>query len=426
MDEQSVEILLVEGCDSDARLYLRMLARSWRTAHVTHVATLRAAVQHLTSHSVDAVLLDLELPDSSGLQTLSRLYKRATDVAIIVLTEFSDEMLGLEAIKMGAEDYLAKILATGNALERCLRYAIERKRLVGSIRQRDAELAHLSRLATMGEMASGLAHELRQPLTAIKNYAEASSFRLTAGDKASRQRVMENLAAMSQQASRCSEILQRMKDYARRSRPDPQAVSLHEIICDSLALLEQELRRKCVDVVLRLDSKLRPIWVDKIQMEQVIVNLVFNAIEAVSAPDVLRREVCLETFARGHTTAEIVVSDTGPGFEPGLADAIFEPFYTTKESGLGMGLAICRTIIETHNGCLEAALKHDGGALFRISLPLAVGTSAPSAEPFVPAPGIRRQRTRQNLDSGKSPLRMRCPQGATPGLSRNDPDSRGR
>lgn len=385
MDQEPLTILVVESRECDAELQMCILMHRWPTARLAWVDTLQSALSYLASWSPDAILLDMHLTDSIGLQTLERVHERARSVPIVVLTELDDEVLGLQAIRLGVQDYLAKISLTGDALERSLRYAIERNRLVSSIRQRDAELAHLSRQITMGEMASGLAHELKQPLTAIKNYAEASINRLSKRDEDGRQRVVEHLFAMSRQASHASDILCHMRNFVERSSPKAEEASLDEIIIDCLSLLDHELRQERVDVVLQLDPELPPVWVDRIQIKQVALNLIRNAIEAVSIPGSLRREIDLQSFLLGRDEAVFVVSDTGPGIDPDFETRIFEPFYSTKEGGMGLGLAICTSIVKAYGGSIDARRKPKGGAEFRISLPLAGSRSKPcSSTPRFP------------------------------------------
>lgn len=375
MDRQPLRILIVEGRECDADLCFRILGHRWPAARLTRVDTLRSALEYLSAQLPDAILLDLQLPDSTGLQTLSGVLELGSTVPVVVLTELNDEALGLQAIRMGAQDHLPKMSLTGDILERCLRYAIERMRLICSIRQRDAELAHLSRLIILGEMASGLVHEVKQPLTAINNYAEATIHRLRIDGEAAIQRVTENLSAISQQASHAGDILRHMKSFVESSIPNAEAASLNQIICDCLALLNQEVRQGEVDVALQLDPQLPPVWVDQIQIKQVVLNLIRNAIEAVSAPRSMQREIQLRTFVWRGREAVFVVSDTGPGIDPESAVRIFEPYYSTKEGGMGLGLSICSSIVETYGGRIYASRKPNGGAEFRIALPLAGGES---------------------------------------------------
>ena len=350
-------------------------------------------VEFLTQESPDAILLDLQLPDSNGLDSLAKVHSRATNVPVIVLTELNDESLGLQAIKSGAQDYLAKLLLTGDILERCLRYAIERNRMVRSIRRRDAELARLTRMITSNEMVSGLAHELKQPLTAIKNYAEASIFRLADVEHVVTQRVTENLSAISRQASHASDIICHMKSFVAKSVPKVEAASLDNLICGCLSLLDHEIRREGVDVVLQFDTYLPSVWVDCIQIKQVMLNLICNSIESVAASGTEHREISIRTFVENDREANFVVSDTGLGFAPNSGQKIFEPFYSTKKGGMGMGLAICTSIVEAHGGRIEARRNANGGAEFCVALPLACGVSRSDSE-ILP--------TAENTDSCKN------------------------
>lgn len=380
MDGIPLEILFVEGNERDARLFGEIFASRLPAAQIRWVRALRPAMGVLARQSVDLVILNPELPDVSGLHALTQLCQRASNVPIVVLAPNGSKLQGLQAIQLGAQDYLGKASVSEESLIRSLEYAIERKRLVNSIRQRDAELAHLSPFIAIDEIVSSLAHELRQPLTAINNYAEASIHRLVANSEDARQRVMENLAAVSRQASHGREILRSMKKSAARHYADPQPVHLSEVICDSLSLLDPEVRRTEADIVLQLDARLPPVCADKTQLVQVVLNLVRNALEAILASGSLRREICLWTTKAGCSNVSLSVSDWGSGFVRGVEGRLFEPFFTTKKDGLGLGLAICRSIVEAHEGRIEARRNRHGGATFTVIMPASHHPSASGPE----------------------------------------------
>ncbi len=245
----------------------------------------------------------------------------------------------------------------------------DRRRSEERMRLRLNELAHASRLLELGEMTSGIAHEINQPLTAIVSFAEAGLRMLEpgAGEPAL---VREALGQIIAQGQRAAEIIQRLRQFTRKGAIERRPLDLNQTLRDVLALLGHELRRGEVQVGLELAEPLPPVAADRIQIEQVLVNLVRNASEAVAARPLGERRVGLATAARGETV-EVAVSDSGKGLPEGAAGRLFQPFFTTKADGLGVGLAISRSIIESHGGRLWAEPAGGGGACFRFTLPLA-------------------------------------------------------
>jgi PAS domain S-box-containing protein len=228
------------------------------------------------------------------------------------------------------------------------------------------ELARVSRLSTMGEMASGLAHELNQPLAAIRNYVSGSLLRLERGDTAS---VAAALKSAGDQAERAARIIQRLRDMVRKRAPIRREVQLNDLVAAVVEMTTYEARRYGIEVGTQLDPQLPRVWVDPIQVEQVLLNLVRNAIEALHGQGGNPRRIAI--FSR-RLDADVVltVEDNGPGVPLDPPDRVFDPFFTTKQDGMGMGLPISRTIVENHGGHLEAENKPDGGSRFRFHLPI--------------------------------------------------------
>ena len=244
----------------------------------------------------------------------------------------------------------------------------ERKHAEAASRQHQAELTHVLRLSTMGEMAAGLAHEINQPLGAIANYARGCSLRLRAGmgDASELARVIDYISV---EALRAGEIIRRLRSLIRKESPREDWTDLNEIVTEVSRLLEPEARQQGVAVQLRLHPKLAKIRADGIQIEQVVLNLARNAIEAMADVPDARRELAIETATDANDGVELAVRDTGRGLDPSMCDKIFERFFTTKDNGLGMGLSISRTIIESHHGRLWATRNPEGGTTFRFVLP---------------------------------------------------------
>lgn len=242
------------------------------------------------------------------------------------------------------------------------------KRIEDLNREQEARLARTSRLVTMGEMASTLAHELNQPLSAIANYSKGCVNRLQSGSY----RHEDILGAMEKanaQAARAGLIVRRVRDFVRKSEPKRSGVSLAEITEDALGIAEIEARRLGVRIDARIDGELPLVYADRIQVEQVLLNLIKNAAEAEHGQPQERRVVTLSAECKDGMV-EVSVTDYGHGIADKDREHLFSAFFTTKQEGMGMGLNICRSIIEFHNGRLWVDPNPAGGCIFRFTLPL--------------------------------------------------------
>jgi two-component system sensor histidine kinase DctS len=229
------------------------------------------------------------------------------------------------------------------------------------------QLQHATRLASVGEMASTLAHELNQPLSAMSNFAGAARAFSAQGQQAA---LAECLDGIRSQAQRAREIINHVRDMARRRSAGFAPTALNEVVHIVLTLVQPELRRHQVRVVLELDPALPRVRGDRILLEQVLVNLLLNAMQAVGTVLPARRQIEIRTAADA-ARVQLTVTDHGPGVAPSAAERLFEPFNTTRTQGLGLGLSICRTIIESHGGRIRHAARAGGGAVFHIELPVA-------------------------------------------------------
>jgi PAS domain S-box-containing protein len=234
--------------------------------------------------------------------------------------------------------------------------------------QRLNELAHLSRLNTMGELASGLAHELNQPLTVIANNCEVALKLLAAGPDF-RAKLVRNLEHTAAQALRAGDVIRRLRALVRQETGERHPVDLNRVIRETVQLIAVETRDKAATIRLALTEPLPALAIDQIQIEQVLVNLIRNGLEAMAAAASARREITIETLYPDDKTVQVTVTDTGPGLDPSRLEQIFAPFHTDKAQGMGMGLTISRSIIEAHEGRLWAEAGA-GGAVFRFTLPV--------------------------------------------------------
>ncbi|MCH7596747.1 MAG: PAS domain S-box protein, partial [Planctomycetes bacterium] len=223
----------------------------------------------------------------------------------------------------------------------------ERKQAEDRAKMHVAELAHVTRVSTMGEMASGIAHEINQPLTAVVNFTTGSLRKLKAGEPVSDE-VLHALDQASQQARRAGEIIRRLGEFVQKREPKRSTVDLNDAVTEVVEFMSAEARREEVTVHLELGVDIPTVIGDNIQLQQVVLNLVRNGIEAMREADVETRRLEIRTSRTGPEEVGVSVSDRGPGLPAGAADKIFTAFHTTKAEGMGMGLPISRPIIEAH------------------------------------------------------------------------------
>jgi len=235
------------------------------------------------------------------------------------------------------------------------------------IQELQSELAHVARLSTMGQMASAIAHELNQPLTAVGNYVGALS-RVLADTNAGPGRARDIVERIRQQTTRAGEVIRRLRDHVAKRRTTRRLEDVNAVVSEAVELGLVGMQNRGVRVSVALDLDVGLAMIDSIQIGQVIINLVRNAVEAMEAS--ATRELTVSTHARPRAV-EIAVADTGPGIAPEIAGRLFQPFITSKPTGLGLGLSICRELVEAHDGELTASPVAMGGTRFAIRLPTA-------------------------------------------------------
>jgi two-component system sensor kinase FixL len=230
-----------------------------------------------------------------------------------------------------------------------------------------ARMLHVSRLATIGEMAAGIAHELNQPLTAIANYAQACE-RLLARPAADLEDCRQALREITTQAVRASEIMRRLQSLARTQGMDRISTDLDSLIRPIIGLAHSDARAHGVSCSLQLAPELPNVTVDTVQIQHVILNLVRNGIEALDSTTG-RRDVVIGAARAGAGEVEISVSDNGPGLDQASAERVFDPFFSTRENATGLGLPISNTIAKAHGGSLGYRPNSPNGAVFFVRLP---------------------------------------------------------
>jgi two-component system sensor kinase FixL len=242
----------------------------------------------------------------------------------------------------------------------------QRQETEARLQELQSELIHISRLTAMGEMASTLAHELNQPLSAIANYIKGSRRLMENETDARWGRLRDALEKAAEQALRAGDIIRRMRDFVSRGESERRVESIAKLIEEASALALVGAKEYGVRVRFQFDRSHDLVLADKVQIQQVLLNLVRNAIEAMV--DVENRELVLATAPAGDDMVEVSVTDTGPGLAEEVARHLFQPFVTTKRDGMGVGLSISRTIIQSHGGDIWAEPNPPGGTVFRFTL----------------------------------------------------------
>ena len=277
----------------------------------------------------------------------------------------SDGKNGWRIIEANSKNLLHDPIVSGIVINS--RDITERHQAEEKARGLQTELAHVARLSTMGEMAAGFAHELNQPLTAIQNYASGCVRRLKAGAR-EKDELIRAMTAAAKQAQRAGEIIRRIRWFIRRDEPELTPTDINGVIREAVDLMESEAHHAGVEVHLDLASEMPWARADTIQVQQIIINLARNGIEAMVLESIGPREIHIQTQAVSDEEIEISVRDTGPGVPDEIRDLMFDPFFTTKSDGMGMGLAICRSIIERHGGRIYFGPAESSGTDIRFTL----------------------------------------------------------
>jgi two-component system, LuxR family, sensor kinase FixL len=235
------------------------------------------------------------------------------------------------------------------------------------LKELQSEVTHMSRFTALGEMASTLAHEINQPLTAISNYLKGCQRLLERIEGESAVVLRDAVGKAADQAVRAGQIIRRLREFLSRGESERRVESLPKLIEDASALALIGTKENGIDVSFRLDPEADRVLADRIQIQQVLVNLIRNAIE-VMLESSGRRELGIGTAWKADGMVEVSVSDSGAGLAPEVAASLFQPFVTTKQKGMGLGLSICRTIVEAHGGKIWVEGRPGGGTVFRFSL----------------------------------------------------------
>ena len=363
------QLVLVADDNADMRNYVQRLLRAggFRVEAVTDGKKALAAAQRLRP---DLVLSDVMMPELDGFGLLTAFQKdpELRGTPVLLLSARAGEEAKVEGLSAGADDYLIKPFSARELLARVgVKLQLARTRRERQLREVQMELAHVNRVATMGQLTASIAHEIKQPLGAVAISANASLRWLTR-DQPDIEQAKLCAERIIKGADRVAAIVSGIHGFIKKDALRTELLDINDAILDIMILINGEALKHGVSVQTRLPHDLPRVQGDRVQLQQVVLNLTVNAIQAMSGVGEGERELYISTERTGEGI-RVAVRDTGPGLSPNSIHRLFEPFYTTKPSGMGMGLSICRSIIEDHSGRIWASGCEPQGALFQFTIP---------------------------------------------------------
>ncbi len=366
-----IKALLIEDDANDVFLMQDMLGsvRGGQPIAIDTKGTLEDGLAYLDDHSVDVVLLDITLPDSQGLATFQVLHERKPDVPVVIVTGYDDTGLGLDAVQQGAQDYLVKGRVDGEGVRRAVHYAIERQLLQNRLldmQLREQQL-RIEKLESLGLLAGGIAHDFNNLLTGILGNLELAGMADTLDDA----RTLLNSAQAA--TVRATGLTRQLLTFSKGGDPVTEIASVASVLEEACSFSARGSNVKCEFCI---DADLSAAEIDRGQMAQVFQNIVINAIQAMPEGGVIHvaaRNVSLRNgrdvgLARGRYV-HITFADAGKGIPDQHLSKIFDPYFTTKQKGSGLGLATAYSIVQKHHGTLVAESVLGRGSTFHVYLP---------------------------------------------------------
>lgn len=380
--KQSLKVLVVEDNLIDRRILESMLLEtSDSTALLKSSDSLAGALQLMSQYTFDIVILDLNLPDSHGEETLLKLNRQYPSVAVVINTGAYEDEVGLETLSFGAQDFLVKGKYNAYILNKALHYAVERKRVESElvnayrkIKEAQDQLVQSEKMKVVGGLASGVAHEVKNPLATLLygvTYLAQSFSEIDPNVES----VIQN---MKQAIDKANDIVTDLLNFASLTSLEKKDEHLDFVIGNALSLVRHEFSRNHISVVKKIEKSLPKVMVDKNRIEQVLINLILNAVHAMpDGGDITVRaygrtlsedledmpQLRRDEFRPGETIVILAVEDDGCGIPEDKIGQIFDPFFTTRrgDGGVGLGLSVSKNIMDIHDGCIFVENKQNGG-----------------------------------------------------------------
>jgi signal transduction histidine kinase len=325
----------------------------------------RLAASRLPTHIPDLTALEGDLRDDLWIKAVNAGYRTSLFVPLLK----DDEIIGLITLgRKQVQPFSDRQIRLFTDFAAQASIALESTRRERQYREMQSELAHANRVATMGQLTASIVHEIRQPIATARNNA-CAALNFLGKQPPDLTEVKQALDCIVGDADRAGDIIDRIGSLIRKAPPLKEVIDLNAAILEVTALTHSEAVKTGVTVGTRLAGELPRIQCDRVQLQQVMLNLIVNAIQAMSRVEDGNRELHISTVSIEPEGVCVAVRDTGDGLHPGSMPRLFEPFYTTKPDGMGMGLSICRSIIEAHGGRLWATSCEPRGALFQFTIP---------------------------------------------------------
>ena len=368
-----LRILYLENDLADAELVHETLEAEGIACELTRVEAEGEFRAALRRDGFDVILADYTLPAFDGLSALRIVRQQRADVPFIFVSGTLGEEVAIDALKMGATDYvfktrLSRLVPAIHRAMREMRERVELRQQRERLRQLEAELAHMERVSIVGELAASIAHEINQPLSGVVSSGSAC-LRWLAADPPNLEEARESVRRIVAAGRHAGEVIARIRALTTRSAAPAEKLDLNETIRQVLVLVRDEAKRNEVTIRTLFADGLSPVTGDRVQFQQVVLNLVINGIEAMTGVSDRARELVITTRNIDSDQVQVTVEDSGMGIDPDAIERIFEPFYTTKSTGMGMGLSITRSILQHHGGGLSVTAKRGAGAMFYFTVP---------------------------------------------------------
>ncbi|HDQ44152.1 MAG TPA: hybrid sensor histidine kinase/response regulator [bacterium] len=378
---KTLNILLIEDNPGDVKIIREMLADAQASSpagiHYTlsTEAYLRKGLERGEKESFDVLLLDLTLPDSTGLDTFRRVHDKSPAMPIIVLSGLDDEEVAIQAVGEGAQDYLVKGQVDGNLISRAMHYAVERKRIEEEKTRIQEQLLQSQKMEAIGTLAGGVAHDFNNLMTAIQGFTDVIMLKTDESNP-----IMRALNQIRSAATNAADLTRQMLLFSRKHPTRIAILDFNKVIDDLLTMLHRVIGDD-IEIRTGLEENLWKVRADRASMEQLIMNLTLNARDAmprggkilITTENVILDEAyCkLNPECKSGEHVRVSVADGGVGIPKDIIDHIFEPFFSTKGpgKGTGLGLSVCYGIVKQHEGCILVQSKVGKGSTFVVHIP---------------------------------------------------------